>query len=79
MSFKLFFDSQLQSQRYAKLYSYRDNESLIRRLCISAKLDVHNGCVNTISWSDEDPTLILSGSDDQTLSITDVFLNQVSI
>ncbi len=77
MSFKNYLGTQLHTQRYAQLYSCRDKESLIQRLCVSAKLEVHSGCVNTISWSVENPSLILSGSDDQTLAITDVFLNQV--
>ena len=33
--------------------------------------------INTISWSDDDCNLILSGSDDQNLSITDAFSGQV--
>ncbi|XP_005097466.1 DDB1- and CUL4-associated factor 6 isoform X1 [Aplysia californica] len=44
----------------------------LQRLKLEKKLCVHDGCVNTIAWNDKG-TLILSGSDDQHLAITDPF------
>ncbi|RUS73153.1 hypothetical protein EGW08_019095 [Elysia chlorotica] len=44
----------------------------LQRMKLDKKLCVHNGCVNTICWN-EKGTLILSGSDDQHLGITDPF------
>ncbi len=55
----------------------KDDSDLIERLSLSSKLDVHGGCVNTICWSEENPNLILGGSDDQKLSITDAFTGNV--
>lgn len=68
--------SELHNQSYSSLYSHRDR--LVPRLGLSRRLDVHTGCVNTISWS-EDHHLILSGSDDQTLSIAHAFSGQVGL
>ncbi|XP_041354673.1 DDB1- and CUL4-associated factor 6-like isoform X2 [Gigantopelta aegis] len=50
----------------------RGSQYFVRRLKLAAKLEVHNGCVNTISWN-ERGTHILSGSDDQHLVITNPF------
>ncbi|GFN77902.1 Ddb1- and cul4-associated factor 6-like [Plakobranchus ocellatus] len=47
----------------------------LQRMKLERKLCVHNGCVNTICWN-EKGTLILSGSDDQHLAITDPFLGK---
>ncbi|KAK2179366.1 hypothetical protein NP493_494g02000 [Ridgeia piscesae] len=52
------------------------NLSFIQRLKLEAKLAVHNGCVNTMCWN-ESGSLILSGSDDQYLKITDPFNRNV--
>ena len=35
-------------------------------------LDSHRGCVNTVAWN-ESGTLLLSGSDDRRLIVTDPF------
>lgn len=44
----------------------------LQRMKLDRNLCVHNGCVNTICWN-EKGTLILSGSDDQHLAVTDPF------
>ncbi|KAH9519426.1 hypothetical protein Btru_075500 [Bulinus truncatus] len=48
------------------------SEYFLQRLKLEKKLKVHDGCVNTICWNDAG-SLILSGSDDQHLAITDPF------
>ena len=58
---------------------FKDDPNLIERLSLSSKLEVHNGCVNTICWSEENPNFILGGSDDQKLTITDAFTGHVTI
>ena len=58
-------------------YILTDNNTIIKRLSLSAKLKVHTGCVNTVCWSELNPNLILSGSDDHKLVITDSFSGQV--
>ncbi|CAG9859508.1 unnamed protein product [Phyllotreta striolata] len=47
----------------------KDDESLVQRLGLLKKLQIHQGCVNTICWNDSGE-YILSGSDDQHLVIT---------
>uniref|UniRef100_A0A914WAP7 Uncharacterized protein n=1 Tax=Plectus sambesii TaxID=2011161 RepID=A0A914WAP7_9BILA len=49
-----------------------DSYHFTARLAKFATLRLHNGCVNTISWS-EDGRLLLSASDDQYLIISDPF------
>ncbi|XP_013421890.1 DDB1- and CUL4-associated factor 6-like [Lingula anatina] len=49
-----------------------NNEDFVQKLKLDTKLTVHDGCVNTICWNDTGQ-YILSGSDDQFLSITDPF------
>lgn len=57
----------------AKLYNAcKGNLDFIQRLKLERKLEVHNGCVNTICWNDSGQ-YILSGSDDQYLVITNPF------
>lgn len=53
-----------------------DSVDFVQRLRLEKKLDVHQGCVNTISW-DESGSVILSGSDDKKLCITDPFSRKV--
>ncbi|XP_064628724.1 DDB1- and CUL4-associated factor 6-like isoform X2 [Lineus longissimus] len=53
------------------------NLDFVRRLAVDRKLDVHNGCVNTICWNDVG-NYILSGSDDQHLIITNPFTKKVA-
>lgn len=63
--------SQFETSKYPHLYAQRSN--YVSRLGLNKKLAVHNGCINTLSWSDTNCKYILSGSDDQFLSITDAF------
>lgn len=49
-----------------------DDLALVQRLSLIKRLQVHKGCVNTICWN-EKGSLILSGSDDQHLVITNGF------
>ncbi|KAK3608451.1 hypothetical protein CHS0354_035454 [Potamilus streckersoni] len=57
----------------AKLYNAaRGNVDFIQKLKLEKKLEVHNGCVNTICWNDQGH-YILSGSDDQHLVVTNPF------
>jgi len=49
-----------------------DSTELLQRLQQDTKLNLHNGCVNTIVWN-ESGSLLLSGSDDHNLVITDIF------
>ncbi|KAI3384772.1 hypothetical protein SNEBB_007009 [Seison nebaliae] len=53
----------------------KDDEDLVRRFARQNSIQVHNGCVNTVSWN-SDGRYILSGSDDQRLVVTDVWLNK---
>lgn len=49
---------------------------MVQRLGLLTTLQVHKGCVNTICWNDSG-NLILSGSDDQHLVITNGFSYKV--
>lgn len=49
---------------------------MVQRLGLLTTLQVHKGCVNTICWNDSG-SLILSGSDDQHLVITNGFSYKV--
>jgi hypothetical protein len=49
-----------------------DSKELLQRLQLDVNIDAHNGCVNTIVWN-ETGSLLLSGSDDHNLVITDIF------
>lgn len=50
-------------------WNVTDDESFVQRLGLLKKLQIHQGCVNTICWNDTGE-YILSGSDDQHLVIT---------
>ncbi|KAL1495021.1 hypothetical protein ABEB36_010510 [Hypothenemus hampei] len=50
----------------------KDDGDMVQRLGLVKKLQVHKGCVNTICWN-EKGNLLLSGSDDEHLVITDGF------
>jgi len=52
--------------------AFADNKSMLQRMKLYQTVNVHKGCVNTISWNDKG-TYILSGSDDLRLKITDPF------
>ncbi|XP_019875248.1 DDB1- and CUL4-associated factor 6 [Aethina tumida] len=67
--FRDIYERQYKS-RLSKLYSSsKDDESFVQRLSLLKKLSIHQGCVNTICWNDNG-NLILSGSDDQHLMVT---------
>ncbi|XP_014599725.1 PREDICTED: DDB1- and CUL4-associated factor 6-like isoform X1 [Polistes canadensis] len=60
-----------------KLYSSsKASLQLIQRMSLVKRLKVHNGCVNSICWNSTG-NIILSGSDDQHLVLTDVYNYQV--
>ncbi|CAJ0954816.1 unnamed protein product, partial [Mesorhabditis belari] len=48
--------------------NYQDWRSLIDRIGLEKVLEGHDGCVNTLRWN-RSGTLLLSGSDDQTVKI----------
>ncbi|XP_066159238.1 DDB1- and CUL4-associated factor 6-like isoform X2 [Euwallacea fornicatus] len=54
----------------------KDDLGLVQRLDLVKSLQGHKGCVNTICWNDSG-SLILSGSDDQHLMITNGFTYKV--
>lgn len=54
----------------------RQNTDFIQRLKLERRLEVHTGCVNTISWN-EQGTCILSGSDDLHLMVTNPYNGRV--
>ncbi|XP_041462666.1 DDB1- and CUL4-associated factor 6-like [Lytechinus variegatus] len=66
--------------------SFRDERSIreavfgskdfVQRMKLDTTLDVHRGCVNTISWNDRG-SLLLSGSDDKKLCFTNPYTKQV--
>ncbi|XP_073708085.1 DDB1- and CUL4-associated factor 6-like [Garra rufa] len=58
--------------------NYLDRLEFVQRLKLEASLDVHNGCVNTISWNNTGE-YILSGSDDCNLIITDPYKRKVLV
>ena len=51
---------------------FADSCSILQRLELTARLEVHGGCVNTLSWNTEG-TLLLSGSDDHKLVLTNPY------
>ncbi|XP_017265730.1 DDB1- and CUL4-associated factor 6 isoform X1 [Kryptolebias marmoratus] len=56
--------------------NYLGRREFVQRLKLEATLNVHNGCVNTISWN-ETGEYILSGSDDTFLVITNPYNKKV--
>ena len=58
------------------LLKLKNSASITRRLKLSRTLDVHRGCVNTICWNDSG-SMILSGSDDQHLIVTDPYTSGI--
>ncbi|MED6286111.1 DDB1- and CUL4-associated factor 6 [Characodon lateralis] len=56
--------------------SYLGRREFVQRLKLEATLNVHDGCVNTISWNDTGE-YILSGSDDTFLVITNPYNKKV--
>uniref|UniRef100_A0A182QS65 WD repeat-containing protein 55 homolog n=1 Tax=Anopheles farauti TaxID=69004 RepID=A0A182QS65_9DIPT len=53
----------------------KDSLYMLRRMTKSKVFEAHQGCVNTVSWS-EDGQLLLSGSDDLHLAITNPFTSE---
>lgn len=49
---------------------------MIQRMSLLKRLKVHDGCVNSICWNSTGD-LILSGSDDQHLVLTNAYTYQV--
>ncbi|KAM9343625.1 DDB1- and CUL4-associated factor 6 isoform 5-T5 [Pholidichthys leucotaenia] len=56
--------------------NYLGRKEFVQRLKLEATLNVHDGCVNTISWNDTGE-YILSGSDDTFLVITNPYNKKV--
>uniref|UniRef100_A0A672GQV7 Ddb1 and cul4 associated factor 6 n=1 Tax=Salarias fasciatus TaxID=181472 RepID=A0A672GQV7_SALFA len=56
--------------------NYLGRREFVQRLKLEATLNVHDGCVNTISWNDTGE-YILSGSDDTFLVITNPYNKKV--
>uniref|UniRef100_A0AAY4ARX4 Uncharacterized protein n=1 Tax=Denticeps clupeoides TaxID=299321 RepID=A0AAY4ARX4_9TELE len=56
--------------------NYLGRREFVQRLKLEAILNVHDGCVNTISWNDTG-AYILSGSDDTNLVITNPYNRKV--
>ncbi|CAL8323078.1 unnamed protein product [Merluccius merluccius] len=56
--------------------NYLGRREFVQRLKLEATLNVHDGCVNTISWNDTGE-YILSGSDDTFLVITNPYNRKV--
>uniref|UniRef100_A0AAR2KRD1 Ddb1 and cul4 associated factor 6 n=1 Tax=Pygocentrus nattereri TaxID=42514 RepID=A0AAR2KRD1_PYGNA len=56
--------------------NYLGRREFVQRLKLEAILNVHDGCVNTISWNDTGE-YILSGSDDTNLVITNPYNRKV--
>lgn len=50
----------------------------MQRLDLFKQLKVHKGCVNTVSWNDKGEYL-LSGSDDQTIVVTNPYTGKVLV
>ncbi|XP_067896789.1 DDB1- and CUL4-associated factor 6 isoform X1 [Heterodontus francisci] len=65
----------LEDPRLIRL-SYLGRREFIQRLKLEAKLNVHDGCVNTICWNDTGE-YILSGSDDTDLVITNPYSRKI--
>ncbi|KAK0182367.1 hypothetical protein PV327_000515 [Microctonus hyperodae] len=58
--------------RFRLTSSCKASLQLIQRMSLLERLKVHNGCVNSICWNNTGE-LILSGSDDQHLVLTNVY------
>lgn len=56
--------------------SFTASLQLIQRMSLLKRLKVHNGCVNSICWNNSGE-LILSGSDDQHLVLTNAHKYEV--
>lgn len=54
------------------LFPLADSKTFVQSLTLHKTLNVHRGCVNTVAWNDTG-RFLLSGSDDQTIAITNPF------
>ncbi|CAG9773673.1 unnamed protein product [Ceutorhynchus assimilis] len=70
--FRDLWDRQYSSDARSISTTAKDDLSMVQRLGVIKSLPVHRGCVNTICWNDRG-NLLLSGSDDQHLVITNGF------
>lgn len=59
-------------------YIFTASLQMIQRMSLLKRLKVHNGCVNSICWNGSGE-LILSGSDDQHLVLTNAHKYEVYI
>lgn len=57
-------------------YNFTASLQMIQRMSLLKRLKVHNGCVNSICWN-SNGELILSGSDDQHLVLTNAHKYEV--
>lgn len=64
------------SEPYTIRTNYLGRREFVQRLKLESTLNVHDGCVNTISWN-ETGEYILSGSDDTFLVITNPYNKKV--
>ena len=51
------------------------SSDILQRLQLSARLEVHAGCVNTVAWNCSG-SLLLSGSDDHRLVLTNPYTHR---
>ncbi|GAB0099955.1 DDB1- and CUL4-associated factor 6 [Sergentomyia squamirostris] len=56
----------------------KDSKDFVQKLSLYRSLKVHRGCVNTVTWSEKGQNL-LSGSDDQTLVVTNPFTGNLLV
>ncbi|BFZ24958.1 hypothetical protein BsWGS_27997 [Bradybaena similaris] len=71
--FGLLRDRERRGDSWRRMYDAATGSLyFLQRLKLDKTISVHDGCVNTICWNDNG-SLILSGSDDQQLAITDPF------
>uniref|UniRef100_A0A8C5HJR1 Ddb1 and cul4 associated factor 6 n=1 Tax=Gouania willdenowi TaxID=441366 RepID=A0A8C5HJR1_GOUWI len=66
----------LHTPNYIFFYTEIGRREFVQRLKLEATLNVHDGCVNTISWN-ETGEYILSGSDDTFLVISNPYNKKV--
>ncbi|XP_055681294.1 DDB1- and CUL4-associated factor 6-like [Lutzomyia longipalpis] len=58
--------------------STKDSKAFVQNLSLYRSLKVHRGCVNTVTWNDKG-NYVLSGSDDQSLVVTNPFTGNVLV
>lgn len=59
-------------------FRWIDSLNYVQNLDLYKRLKVHKGCVNTVSWNEKGQYL-LSGSDDQTIVVTNPFNGKVLV